>query len=75
MRTSTTERLEALPEFAIELKSVALNPADRRWVRLMRGKYAQYRFPNWDAAEVFMNELKRTQPHLDLRVVPFEGWS
>lgn len=68
-------RYEKLPDYMIQLKSVALNPADRRWVPLMRGKYTKYLFPHYDAAEDFMNELKRTQPHLELRVVPAEGWA
>ncbi len=71
----TEQRLEKLPEFGVDMKSVALDPRQREWVHLMRGKYARYRFPNWDAAEDFMNDLKRRLPHLELRVVPLEQWS
>ena len=71
----TEVRYEKLPEFAIELKSVALCEADRRWVPLMKGRYTKFRFPDADAADDYIKKLKSTSPHLELRVVPFEGWS
>jgi hypothetical protein len=70
----TEVKYEKLPEWGLELKSVALNASDRRWVPLLKGKYTRFRFPNYDAAEDYLKELHRTQPHLELRVVPCEVW-
>lgn len=64
-----------LPEFGIELRSAAPWVGDRKWVPLSKSKYIRYRFANWDAAGEFVKELKRTQPHLELRVVPFDCYA
>jgi hypothetical protein len=67
-----TDPLGALPEFGIEVKQGALVEAERIWVPLRLGKYRLVRFKDWDAASEYVGLLKRTQPHLELRIVPIE---
>lgn len=64
---------EKLPAFGVELLSAALRVDDRQWVPLMHSKHRRCKFASWEAAETYVYDLQRSQPHLKLRIVPFDG--
>lgn len=74
MSTITRKYEEKLPAFGVEVRTRTPCPDDSKWVPLLKSKYLRLKFPNWDAADEYLQAMKTTQPHLELRVVPYDGW-
>lgn len=58
--------------YGVELLHPALNPDDRKWVPMLKGRSTRYRFHTEEEARQFVVHLLSITPQLEFRVVTFD---